>query len=177
MLGGEIRNTLLVILSIEPRRANTSPAAKSTSTKKAAPIPPASTVTVDVYNGGTANGLATGVLNALTAKGYKAGLTGNSSAQLQKVTQGTQVFYGAGASANAAKIAGYFGATAKSVSSLTAGHVEVLLGTGATVVPSSLTPTVSPQSAPSVTSSGDNGAVGGAVTVGAKAKFGIPCVY
>ncbi len=36
----------------------------------------------------------------------------------------------AGASANAAKIAGYFGATATARSSLAAGHVEVLLGTG-----------------------------------------------
>jgi len=115
-------------------------------------------------------------LNALTAKGYKAGASENSTAQTQKVTSGTQVFYGAGASANAAKIADYFGATAKPLSSLPAGHVEVLLGTGATVVPSSLTPAVK-QSAPTTSSSGDNGAVGGAVTVGAKAKFGIPCVY
>ncbi len=153
------------------------PAAKSKSTaKKAAPIPPASSVTVDVYNGGSTGGLATGVMNALTAKGYKAGVSGNSSAQSQKVTSGTQVFYGSGASANAAKIADYFGATAKPVSSLPAGHVEVLLGTGATVVPSSLTPAVK-QSAPTTSSSGDNGAVGGAVTVDAKAKFGIPCVY
>ena len=50
------------------------------------------------------------------------------------------MFYGSGASANAAKIADYFGATAKSLTSLPAGHVEVLLGTGATVVPSGLAP-------------------------------------
>jgi len=177
-IAGQSANTIdIPTIQAAIKQKFTAPVPAAKSTKKAAAIPPASTVTVDVYNGGTANGLATGVLNALTAKGYKAGVTGNSSAQLQTVTSGTQVFYGAGASANAAKIAGYFGATAKSVSSLTAGHVEVLLGTGATVVPSSLTPTVSAQSAPSTSSSGDNGAVGGAVTVDAKAKFGIPCVY
>ena len=87
------------------------------------------------------------------------------------------MFYGSGASANAAKIAGYFGATAKSLTSLAAGHVEVLLGTGATVVPSGLAPAPATPSAPASTSSGNNGAAGGAVTVAAKAKYGIPCVY
>src|ERR1700733_6080098 len=69
------------------------PAAKSTSTAKsgakAAPVPPASTVTVDVYNGGTAPGLATGVSQALIAKGYKGGAVTNASAQTQKVQPGT----------------------------------------------------------------------------------------
>ncbi|HXT94162.1 MAG TPA: LCP family protein [Trebonia sp.] len=179
-INGQAANTVdipTIQAKIKQKFTAPTPAAKSKgTTKAAAPIPPASTVTVDVYNGGTAGGLATGVLNALTAKGYKAGVSENSSGQTQQVTSGTQVFYGSGASANAAKIADYFGATAKPLSSLPAGHVEVLLGTGATVVPSSLTPTVK-QSAPTTSSSGDNGAVGGAVTVGAKAKFGIPCVY
>ena len=93
-------------------------------------------------------------------------------------------FYGSGASANAAKIAGYFGATASALSSLTAGHVEVLLGTGSTVVPSGLevsaslpssTPAATPAAAP--TSAGNNGAAGGAVSVAANAKYGVPCVY
>ena len=53
----------------------------------------------------------------------------------EAVTSGNQVFYGSGASANAAKIAGYFGATAEALKSLPAGHVEVLLGTGSTAVP------------------------------------------
>jgi hypothetical protein len=157
-------------------------AAKSTSTAKsgakAAPIPPASTVTVDVYNGGVQAGLATGVSDALVAKGYKAGAVTNASAQSQVVAAGTQVFYGSGTSANAAKIAGYFGATAKSLPSLPAGHVEVLLGTGSTVVPSSLAPaSTTPQATPATSSAGNNGAAGGALTVGAQAKYGIPCVY
>jgi LCP family protein required for cell wall assembly len=164
------------------------PAAKPTSTSKsgakAAPIPPASSVTVDVYNGGTQPGLATGVSQALVAKGYKGGAVSNASAQSQVAAAGTQVFYGSGASANATKIAGYFGATAKSLTSLPAGHVEVLLGTGATVVPSGLAPAsatpatpATSQNAPATSSAGNNGAAGGAVTVGAQAKYGIPCVY
>jgi hypothetical protein len=162
------------------------PAAKASgsakSTAKAAPVPAASTVTVDVYNGGSTGGLATGISTALTAKGYKAGAVTNATAQSQTVTSGTQVFYGAGTSANAVKIADYFGTTAVSVKSLPAGHVEVLLGTGATVVPSSLEPASSaaassPASASSSTSAGNNGAAGGALTVPAQAKYGIPCVY
>ena len=158
------------------------PAAKPTSTAKsgakAAPVPPASTVTVDVYNGGSTGGLGAGVAQALVAKGYKEGAVTNATAQLQTVTSGTQVFYGAGTSANAAKIADYFGATAKSLTSLPAGHVEVLLGTGATVVPSGLVPAAAtPQNAPATSSAGNNGAAGGAVTVAAQAKYGVPCVY
>jgi LCP family protein required for cell wall assembly len=152
-------------------------ASKTAPTVKAASVPPASTVTVDVYNGGIAPGLATGVSQALVAKGYKAGAVTNASAQSQAAAAGTQVFYGSGASGNAAKIADYFGATAKSLTSLAAGHVEVLLGTGATVVPSALAPaSAAPQSAASAPT-GNNGAAGGAVTVGAQAKYGIPCVY
>jgi LCP family protein required for cell wall assembly len=151
---------------------------KAASTAKAAAIPPASSVTVDVYNGGTTSGLAAGVSGALVTKGYKAGAVAAATTQSQVTATGTQVFYGSGASANATKIAGYFGATAKSLTSLSAGHVEVLLGTGATVVPSGLAPAAtSPQSTAATSSAGNNGAVGGAVTVGATAKFGVPCVY
>jgi LCP family protein required for cell wall assembly len=170
-----------------PPAANSADAAKSSAT--AAPVPPASTVTVDVYNGGTAPGLASGVSRGLVAKGYQAGAVSNGAAQSQAVTVGTQVFYGSGASANAAKIADYFGATAKPLTSLAAGHVEVLLGTGTTVVPSDLapasptpqavlstTPAGNSSSASSDTSAGNNGAAGGAVTVTAQAKYGVPCV-
>jgi LCP family protein required for cell wall assembly len=147
---------------------------------KAAPVPPASTVTVDVYNGGTTPGLGAGVSQALVAMGYKAGAVTNATAQTQTPTAGTQVFYGAGTSANAAKIANYFGTTAAALTSLPAGHVEVLLGTGATVVPATLSPASAAASASSsatASTAGNNGAAGGALTVGAKAKYGIPCVY
>ena len=72
--------------------------------KKAAPVPAASTVTVDVYNGDlNATGLAGQVSQALVSQGYKAGAVENASAQAQTVETGNRVFYGAGASANAAK--------------------------------------------------------------------------
>jgi LCP family protein required for cell wall assembly len=146
--------------------------------KKSAPIPAASTVTVDVYNGGSTGGLAGRVSAALVAKGYRAGVVGDASAQPKTVEAGNEVFYGAGASANAAKIAGYFGVTATALGSLPAGHVEVLLGSGSTIVPSGLAPAASPTATPSAGStSGNNGAAGSAVTVTANAKFGIPCVY
>jgi LCP family protein required for cell wall assembly len=151
---------------------------KAKAGAKAEPVPPASTVTVDVYNGGTAPGLATDVSQALVAKGYEAGAVTNASAQSQAAAAATQVFYGSGASANASKIAGYFGGTAQSLTSLPAGHVEVLIGTGATALPSGLAPaSPTPQNAPASPSAGNNGAAGGAITVGAQAKYGVPCVY
>jgi LCP family protein required for cell wall assembly len=160
------------------------PSRGAKSTVKAAPPPAPSTVTVDVYNGAGVSGLAGQVSHALAAKGYKAGDSGNSTMQTQTVATGTQVFYGPGASANAVKIADYFGATPVALSSLTAGQVEVLLGTGSTVVPSRLELAASPPASTSAatptvvpTSAANNGAVGGAVSVAANAKYGVPCVY
>jgi LCP family protein required for cell wall assembly len=167
--------------AFNPPPAVQAPAASAT--KKAAPIPAASTVTVDVYNGGSTAGLAGSVSSALVALGYKAGAVADASTQSQTVQTATGVFYGAGASANAAKIATDFGTNAKALASLPAGHVEVLLGTGSTVVPAGLTPTSSSGSStsstpsPSSSSAANNGAAGGPVTVAANAKYGIPCVY
>jgi LCP family protein required for cell wall assembly len=152
---------------------------KQADKKKAAAIPAAKTVTVDVYNGGSTGGLAGLVSQALVARGYKAGSIGNAPAS-PTVTAGSQVFYGAGASANAAKIAGDFGVTATALGSLRAGYVEILLGTASTAVPSGIAPATSDSSSatPSAAAAtGDNGQAGGAITVGANAKYGIPCVY
>jgi LCP family protein required for cell wall assembly len=150
----------------------------------AATLPPGST-TVDVYNGGYTTGLAGQLSRALTSAGYKAGKTGNITTQ-----SSTEVLYGTGAAGNAHRIAGYFtGVTASPSSSVAAGHVVVLLGTGATSVPAGITssaggaagsgsassPVPSPSSsAPSASQS--NGQSGGAVTVKANAPYGIPCV-
>jgi LCP family protein required for cell wall assembly len=168
-----------------PVAKSAAPAAK----KKAVAVPPASTVTVDVYNGGSTSGLASSVSQALVSLGYKEGAIADAPAG-QTVTSGTQVFYGAGASANAAKIAGKIGANASALAALPAGHVEVLLGTASTVVPAGLSSSsssspsssssVSPSSSTSSSQSAaaaDNGDAGGAVTVGANARYGIPCVY
>ncbi len=149
---------------------------------KTAPVPPPSTVTVDVYNGGSTPGLAGAVSQAFVSAGYTAGVIGNSVDQAEPVQPATQVFYGAGTAANAAKIARYFGVTAVAGTSLAAGHVEVLLGTTSTVVPSGLgspggSPASSASASPTATSAANNGAAGGAVTVGTNAPYGIPCVY
>jgi LCP family protein required for cell wall assembly len=151
---------------------------------KITPIPPSSTVTADVYNGGTTNLLAARVSQALVSAGDKAGAVGTSAEQSQTVQPATQVFYGAGEAANAAKIASYFGATATAASSVAAGHVEILLGTTSTSVPADLGASSSgsgPASAtaPSATatSAANNGQAGGAVTAKANAPYGIPCVY
>jgi LCP family protein required for cell wall assembly len=145
-----------------------------------APAPAPSTVTVDVYNGSGVDGLAADVSQALTALGYNAGAVANASAQSQTVEPDTQVFYGAGASANAAKIAAKFGTTATALTSLPAGHVEVLLGSTVTAVPASLASSQASSAAtpsPSSTAGGNNGTTGGIITVAANAKDGIPCVY
>ena len=137
---------------------------------------------MDVYNGGGTPGLAGQLSHALTSAGFKAGKVGTIAAQ-----PSTQVLYGTGAEASAAKIAGYFsGVTATAGSSVPAGHVQVRLGTDATSVPagissaaSSSSPASSPSSSPSATptSPADNGQAGAPVTVAPNAKYGIPCVY
>ncbi len=95
----------------------------------------ASSVTVDVYNGSGTDGLATDVSQDLAAMGYKPGAVANSPSQSQPVGDDTEVFYGAGSSAdaNAQVIANVMGVqSATPLSSLPAGHVEVLLGSQVT---------------------------------------------
>jgi anionic cell wall polymer biosynthesis LytR-Cps2A-Psr (LCP) family protein len=95
----------------------------------------ASSVTVGVYNGSGTDGLAADVSQDLVAMGYKAGVAENSSSQSQPVRDDTEVFYGAGAAAaaNAQVIADVMGVqSAAPLSSLPAGHVEVLLGSQVT---------------------------------------------
>jgi anionic cell wall polymer biosynthesis LytR-Cps2A-Psr (LCP) family protein len=96
-------------------------------------------VTVDVYNGSGAPGLAGDVSQAFAADGYTTGQAGNASAQSQQLQNDTQVFYGADAEDNADSIASLVGAqTATSLSSLPAGHVEVLLGQQVIALPPGL---------------------------------------
>jgi LCP family protein required for cell wall assembly len=108
-------------------------------------VKPAKSVTVDVYNGSGAGGLAGNASQAFVSQGYTAGKAANASAQSQPVQDDSQVFYGAGAGADAASIAdevgamtagGALGATA--LTSLPAGHIEVLLGSTVTVLPAGL---------------------------------------
>jgi hypothetical protein len=95
----------------------------------------ASSVTVNVYNGGGTAGLAAEVSQDLAGMGYKAGAVGNSSSQSQPVGDDSEVFYGAGSAtqANAQTIADVMGVqSATPLSSLPAGRVEVLLGSQVT---------------------------------------------
>ncbi len=92
----------------------------------------ASSVTVDVYDGSGTEGLATDVSQDLAGMGYKASVASSSS---QSVGDDTEVFYGPGSSAstNAQLIANLMGVqSATPLSSLPAGHVEVLLGSQVT---------------------------------------------
>ena len=66
---------------------------------------------VDVYNGGNTPGLAGLVSAALVKQGYKAGQIANATSALTT----TEVVYGTGSSAAAAKIASLFGVTAAAV--------------------------------------------------------------
>jgi anionic cell wall polymer biosynthesis LytR-Cps2A-Psr (LCP) family protein len=174
-------------------------ATPTASASAAASVPAPATVTVDVYNGDpAANGLADQTSAALVALGYKAGAVANSSVQSQTVQSGTQIFYGAGTSANAQQIAIQFGATATALAALPAGHVEVLIGSGVTQVPAGLTSSsatsgtqstsaklvggqavVDPSPTPSSSSTSGAGSsgTGGTVTVAPNAPYGIPCVY
>jgi LCP family protein required for cell wall assembly len=111
----------------------------------AAAVKPAKSVTVDVYNGSGAPLLAGDAAQAFSSQGYTAGKSANASAQSQSLQDDTQVFYGAGAAADAGSIAdetgamtagGDLGATA--LASLPAGHVEVLLGSTVTALPAGL---------------------------------------
>ena len=140
------------------------PAPHSSVPSRPAPIVSsavAAKTTVDVYNGGSTQGLAGLVRAALVKDGFKAGLIGNMAALTT-----TQVFYGPGSAASATRIASLFGVTAQSSPSVAAGHVQVNLGAGATVP--GATPAASDSPVPIPTT----GAQGGAVS----AKNGIPCV-
>jgi LCP family protein required for cell wall assembly len=144
-------------------RTSSSSSPRPTSTTNAAAKADAAKTTVDVYNGGNTPGLAGQVSTALMKDGYKAGQIGNTAA-----LNTTEVLYGTGSAASASHIASLFGVTATASSTVTAGHVQVMLGANATVPGASATPTASSSAVPIPTT----GAQGGAVT----AKNGIPCV-
>ena len=137
--------------------ASSSPSAQDTAAN--------SQITVDVYNGGNTPGLAAQVSAALVKDGYTAGKVTNTTPLTT-----TEVLYGTGAGANAAKIASMFSVTASASSTVAAGHVEVLLGADATLPASAASSSPSPSTSSASPSSTAPGA--GAVS----AQNGIPCV-
>jgi LCP family protein required for cell wall assembly len=163
------------------------PAAQQTRTVGPKPTTnaDAAATTVDVYNGGSTKGLAAAVSGALVRQGYRAGIVQNATTP----ATATQVYYGTGSAASAARIASQFGVTAAPSATVSAGHVEIILGANATVpgstTPGSTTPgsTTSGSTTSGSTTSGSTassapvptaGSQGGAVTV--NPKTGIPCV-
>jgi LCP family protein required for cell wall assembly len=121
----------------------------------------AAKTTVDVYNGGSTQGLASQVSDALVKDGFKVGLVGNTGS-----LSATQVLYGTGSSAGAGQVAKLFGVSATASTEVAAGHVQVMLGGNAGV------PGATPSSSTSVVPLPTTGVQGGAVN----AKNGIPCV-
>jgi LCP family protein required for cell wall assembly len=160
--------------------------------KAAAPSYPASATVVDVYNANGIAGMAGDVMTALVGEGYTQGQTGDSPTQ----QAATQVLYGAGASAkaNAAKIAAQFGVTAQASAAVSAGTVEVVIGTSMPTLPSSLaggsggsggsSPSAQPSAqaslpgnATSVQQASSNDDTNTPLHVASTARYGIPCVY
>ena len=139
-------------------RASGSSRPQATATVSAAQ---AAATTVDVFNGGSTQGLAGQVSAALVKDGFRAGQVSNTTALAT-----TQVLYGTGAAASAATIASLFGVTATASAVVAAGHVQVNLGRNASV------PGASPSASSSPVALPTSGAQGGAVI----AKNGIPCV-
>jgi hypothetical protein len=135
---------------------------------KAASSPSPGTTTVDVLNGGYTTGLAGRVSSALTRAGYRAGRIGNASTRAT-----TTVSYGPGGSANASRLAALFGVTATASSSVAASHVEIMLGTSASMPHiSAAGPSTASKPKKHSVSTPATGPQGGAV----HAKNGIPCV-
>ena len=186
-LGGTAEDANVIdipAIQAEVKKTFTAPATSSGKRSKPAKTVtyPLSATTVDVYNAGYTAGLADHVSAGLVAAGFTKGQVANTTIQST-----TEVLSGSGAAAqaNAARIAALFGVTAQASSSVTAGHVEVVLGTSATLPSfgslspgsSASSPASSSSPSSSSTSVSGNGAAGGVVSVSNNAPYGIPCVY
>jgi LCP family protein required for cell wall assembly len=151
----------LVQQTFYPAPAATGSARPKPASSPSINVAVAAKTTVDVYNGGSTQGLASQVSDALVKDGFKPGLIGNASA-----LSATQVLYGTGSAAGASQVARLFGVSATASTQVPAGHVQVMLGGNAAV------PGATPSSSTSVVPLPTTGVQGGAVN----AKNGIPCV-
>jgi LCP family protein required for cell wall assembly len=161
------------------RKASVKAPAERAPAQPAVRVPAASTVTVDVYNGGAPPGSAGAVSSALHARGYMPGAVMNAADKQSPTT----VSYGAGTAAGAALIASDLGVTATATNSVPAGHVQVILGESYASLPAALGTSSSPPSPRAAISSAASAAPsfttanGTSVTVKPNAEYGIPCVY
>ena len=141
--------------------------------------------TADVYNAGYTAGLAGQVSAGLTGAGFRQGQVADYST----IQPTTQVLYGAGAAAraNAVKVAALFGVTAQAGRSVAARHIEVILGSTATLPSFTALASKSSVSGRSRSGSSRSSSAGtsgtnnfdnqGTISVKANAPYGIPCVY
>lgn len=143
----QIKRIIQILIGHDPAPATS--AAPSATPAGSTPATAAERAVVDVYNGSGVRYGAADESRALTAMGYTAGIVTNHA------TAGrTQVYYGAAAASAARQIAGMLGSTAVAGSSVAAGHVQIILGSGFTppsvtgagastaVVPVSATPSI-----------------------------------
>ena len=153
-----------------PAPAVSSSSGAASSKPGRAPGFPAAKTVVDVLNGGNTAGLAGQVSTAVVRAGYQAGLIENTTSLAT-----TEVLYGTGEAANAAKLASAFGVTPTASASVAASHIEIILGAGTTSVPviaSGAAATSAPASRSASSVIPTTGPQGGAVG----AEKGIPCV-
>jgi len=155
-LGGTAEDANVIdipVIQQEVQKAFTAPATSS-GLKESKPAKtvtyPLSATTVDVFNAGYTGGLAASVSAGLVTAGFTKGQVANTAVQSTTV-----VSYGSGAAAqaNAARIAALFGVTAQASSSASTGHVQVVLGTSATLPSFGSLSLGSPASSPASSSS------------------------
>jgi len=154
-------------------------AARKAPAKPAASVTPASAITMDVYNSGSATSLAGDLSAALVKEGYAAGAVAQYPAPVPLTT----ITYGTGARAAADQVAKAFGLTATASPSVAAGHVQVILGGSVTFLPSSLggqqVSATAPAATPSPSDTGDDNTSATSTPLEKKAlaEYGIPCEY
>ncbi|MFD9698924.1 LCP family protein [Lentzea sp. NPDC059081] len=142
---------VLPVNPAEVRKFLTSLAAEKPSTSGSAPVttttlpaPPASSITVSVYNAANVQGLASQVMNALSAKGFQRGQLSSAP----QVSDSTVVRYAAGEEGSARKVAAELGpdVTVEESASVHKGQVQVFVGTDYRALDDS--EDVDPQNAP-----------------------------
>jgi LCP family protein required for cell wall assembly len=107
--------------------ADNSPSSSAPTPTTTLPAPPNSSITVQVYNAANVQGLASTVLNALAAKGFKRGPV----ASAPQTSDTTVVKYAAGEEGSARKVAAELGpnVSVQQDTSVRSGQVQVFVGT------------------------------------------------
>ncbi|SDF91622.1 transcriptional attenuator, LytR family [Lentzea fradiae] len=107
--------------------ADTPTSSSVTTTTTTLPAPPASAITVQVYNAANKQGLAATLMNELSAKGFQRGLVGSA----QQTSDVTVIRHAPGEEGSARKVAAELGleAEVEESASVQKGQVQVFAGT------------------------------------------------